>query len=166
MRSAAGRRGIKLSLLLDRTVLKLHLAHHCVFFPGAHHTNSPFSPFSCLYVNFAGDACVEVIDKCSCTSSCYRASSMEHVYDFAPPLDDETSADSPAIKANNWKQKMQWLRMRQMQISRFPGGRCRQVRRRVQHLASQGALRSQVLAKHHFIFKLAMITKFRSIETL
>jgi hypothetical protein len=101
MRSAAGRRGIKLSLLLDRTVLKLHLAHHCVFFPGAHHTNSPFSPFSCLYVNFAGDACVEVIDKCSCTSSCYRASSMEHVYDFAPPLDDETSADSPAIKANN-----------------------------------------------------------------
>jgi hypothetical protein len=56
--------------------------------------------------------------------------------------------------------------MRQMQISRFPGGRCRQVRRRVQHLASQGALRSQVLAKHHFIFKLAMITKFRSIETL
>nr|CAH0111355.1 unnamed protein product [Daphnia galeata] len=62
-----------------------------------------------------GDACVEVIDKCSCTSSCYRASSMEHVYDFASPLDDETT-DS---------------------------GRCRQVRWRVQYVTSQGALRSE-----------------------
>ena len=42
--------------------------------------------------------------------------------------------------------------MRQMQISRFPGGRCRQVRWRVQHLASQGALRSQVDTKHYYLF--------------
>ena len=34
--------------------------------------------------------------------------------------------------------------MRQMQISRFPGGRCRQVRWRVQYVTSQGALRSEV----------------------
>lgn len=46
---------------------------------------------------FSGDTCVEVIDKCGCASSCYRASSMEHIYDFVSPMDDETT-DSPVIK--------------------------------------------------------------------
>ncbi|XP_032795499.2 uncharacterized protein LOC116931928 [Daphnia magna] len=44
-----------------------------------------------------GDTCVEVIDKCGCASSCYRASSMEHIYDFVSSMDDETT-DSPVIK--------------------------------------------------------------------
>lgn len=40
-----------------------------------------------------GDTCVEVIDQCSCSSSCYRATSLEHIYDYALKINEEEDDD-------------------------------------------------------------------------
>lgn len=52
-----------------------------------------------------GDTCIEVIEKCSCTSACYRATSMEHVYDYTlqdgdGDLDEVTGAKIKVVYSN------------------------------------------------------------------
>ena len=87
-RSTVDRLATKLSLLPDQMVKKITTLFSCLF---------NVKRFQFLNL---GDTCVEVIEKCSCTPSCYRAQVMEHIYDYTLPIDE--TADGPTVKVNTW----------------------------------------------------------------